>query len=205
MLLLEEKKENSRWGIWKTDESKEELISILDNNSIIRNDLLNIKSESRIKERLAVNVLLKQMTGKVMEISRLESGKPYLENSETNISLSHTKGYVAVALSKTKQVGIDIQYITDKIKRIRSRFVSDSEYIDPENEIIHLLLVWSAKETLYKVFGRGADLRISFITDNFIPNIVGKINITEYITGKKQQFELDYMVTDDFVLTRTIS
>ena len=52
--------------------------------------------------------------------------------------------------------GIDIEYRSDRVKRIRSRFLAPEEEqnIDTAHEEEHLLVYWCAKEALYKLAGR---------------------------------------------------
>lgn len=70
-------------------------------------------------------------------------------NNGLNISISHTRGYIAIILSETKNVGIDIEYVSDRVEKISSRFMREDESAD---DIISLLVHWCAKETLYKLF-----------------------------------------------------
>lgn len=103
---------------------------------------------SRQNERLAVQQLLTNMLDKKdIVIEHSPSGKPMIEG--WHISVSHTRGYAAILLSRTQQVGIDIEYTSDRVGRIASRFLRNDE--QPRG-IAELLIIWSAKETLYKLF-----------------------------------------------------
>jgi 4'-phosphopantetheinyl transferase len=61
----------------------------------------------------------------------------------------------AVALS-ARDVGIDIQVKTDKVQRIRHKFVSPKEdaVISRGDTISKLHLCWSSKEALYKAWAK---------------------------------------------------
>ena len=85
----------------------------------------------------------------------LPSGKPYLADGSAHISISHTNGYVAVALHPTEEVGIDIERYGVRVCRVVSRFVRPDEEktMNQGDEVYVLLLHWSAKETLFKVMG----------------------------------------------------
>lgn len=66
-----------------------------------------------------------------------------------HISISHTLGYVAVILSRDYEVGVDIEYVSDRVNRISSRFLRDDEvFADTTDKLI----AWCAKETMYKLF-----------------------------------------------------
>lgn len=189
-------------GIWQLEESQDELLALLDNREW-SDDILSIKSESRRLEKLAVRVLLKDLTGEEKDICYLETGKPYLEDGSCNISISHTKGYVAVFLDEKHRVGVDIEQISDKVIRVKSRYISDKEYIDPNNELEHLLLHWSAKESIYKLLDiSGIELKEEVIISRFKPEEEGVF--TADILKTNQKVEVCYCVTPDFVLTYTL-
>lgn len=201
MLYLKEQTFDSLWAVWRIDESREQLLSMLTRKSMLEKEVLSLKSESKVTERLAVRVLLKHLLGKEVEISYEKSGRPYIKDENVHLSISHTKQYVAVILSKKDYIGIDIQHITDKVKNVQSKFVSDEEFIDADNELIHLLLHWSAKETIYKALGDGVDLKRSFSIEHFIPARAGQFRIVEKLTGADLQYTITYLVHPDFVLT----
>ena len=107
------------------------------------------KSNARRMEYICERALLKDMmNGKIVKIFHNKDGKPMLNNG-LNISISHTRGYIAIILSETKNVGIDIEYVSDRVEKISSRFMREDESAD---DIMSLLVHWCAKETLYKLF-----------------------------------------------------
>lgn len=204
MLIYKDINTKYTLGIWKITETTDSLLALLDENEA---DTLRIDyhSESRLREIAATRVLLSQIIDKAAKIEYLPNRKPYLKDSRLNISISHTKGYAAVILSQTEYLGIDIEYRSDRVKRIRNKFVSDKEYIDPENEIIHLLLHWSAKETMYKALSKeGVELRSDFLINPFTPKDSGLISAHEYYSDKQLSFNIQYLITDKYVLTYTL-
>ena len=187
-------------GIWKIEETKDELLSLLDNKQDLI-DILSIKSEARILEMLASRILMKEMLGEEKKLSYYPSGKPFLADSTSHISISHSKKYVAVVLDKTKPVAVDIEQISDKVKRVRSRVVSAREYIDSNNELIHLLLHWSAKESMFKYIDEeGVNFIGHLYVHKFIPQNTGAFNASESRTKNGHQFDAWYKVEEEFVL-----
>lgn len=202
MLLFQKYTDKSLLGVWKIDESIGELLSFLDNDSTIYSEILNLKAKSKIQEKLAVRVLLKHLLKKEVDILYHPSGKPYLKMHEKYISISHTKGYVAVILSSYAETGIDIQYITPKVEKVQPRFISPSEFIDPENELIHLLLHWAAKETLYKTIGiPGLSFKNDLFIFPFIPKEKGQFESSIHNIKKIKKYIISYFSTPQFVLT----
>ena len=57
-----------RWGIWKADETVEELLALLPHKEKYEADICGFTANSRKLERLAVRVLLYKMLGEEKEI-----------------------------------------------------------------------------------------------------------------------------------------
>jgi phosphopantetheinyl transferase (holo-ACP synthase) len=132
-----------------------------------------------------------------------EYGKPYLENSEYHISMSHSHELTAVIASKAV-VGVDIQYKVEKITRIVGRVLSDSELSDLGRiyslEAIHVY--WGAKEAMYKIYGRKeVDFRKELMVNPFeIRN--GRVRTTGIIikNGVEIECKICAEVLTDYVL-----
>jgi len=201
MLIRKEETDNIIWGVWKIEEDISDFLSMLSDKSFT----MNISSDKRLREQAAVRVLLKALlNGEEKSISYSANGKPYLSDGSYVISISHTKGYAAVILSKQGRTGIDIEYLSEKVKRVQSKFISDKEYIDKSNETIHLLLHWCAKETMYKALGyTGVDLMHHLFVEKFIPERNSTFKGYEKYTGGSIYFDIHYYVENDYVLTMT--
>ena len=62
------------------------------------------------------------------------------------LSISHTKGYLVMLLSDGKErVDTDIEYRSDRVEHIASRFIRLDENASTTDE---KLLIWSAKEAV---------------------------------------------------------
>lgn len=81
-------------------------------------ELSQLKSEARQLEYLAVRVLLRAVCGEEKHISHYSSGKPFLTDGSFHITISHTRGYVAVGLHATYEVGVDIEYISNRVRKV---------------------------------------------------------------------------------------
>ncbi len=104
----------------------------------------------KLKEVLLVRKILKSV---LPQHKILYDGRtPYLQPSDWEISITHSFPYAAVALSKEK-VGIDIEPFGSKILRIKNKFVYEDEiaFIPKEQEMEYLTVIWSMKESLYKI------------------------------------------------------
>src|SRR5699024_12389607 len=114
-------------GILKSDETTEQLLASLEHKDWYR-EKLAVFSEKRKHEWLSVRVLLKALCGEEKEIAYYSSGRPYLKDGSRYISISHTRGYVAVALHSSCEVGMEIGRASCRDRSWMCRF-SDCSYV----------------------------------------------------------------------------
>lgn len=201
MLYLKRNIGSTLIALWKIEESFDELLAMLDDKSMLTN-ILSVKSARIRLEKIAIRVLLKTILGEEQNIVYNEAGRPFLHGKDLHVSISHTNGFVAIALNKANEVGLDIEYISDKILRVKERIVSDAEYIDLSQELTHLLLHWCAKESMFKVMdSEGVDYIDHMYINNFTPSMEGWFKAGESKTAQKRAFDVYYIVDPDFVLT----
>ena len=197
------KQTNPLMGVWRMDESVEELLALLDRPEEQADFLRRVTAESRRCEHLASRVLLKQLIGEEPRVAYHPSGAPYLVDSPLRVSISHTRGYAAAILSPSP-TGIDIEYRADRVLRIRSRFMTPEEEQgnDPAHEVEHLLLHWCTKETLFKRIGQEeVDFLAHLRVHPFPYADQGHFFASERRTPQAGTFQLAYQVTADYVLT----
>jgi phosphopantetheinyl transferase len=147
--------------------------------------LNNLTNESRKIEFLGVRRIRNKSTIST-PIFYSNSRKPFLKKElNTYISISHSKHYCALGVS-SKELGIDIEEISPRIKRIASRFVSDEEkQFISEQKILDLTKIWTMKEAMFKLNNRTG---IEFITELIIEGKSGDIYSGKMLTenGWKQ-------------------
>lgn len=194
-------------GIKKITNNREDLLQKLSENQQKEalSQISDMRSEKRVVEWLSTRVLIAELLEKDVSIFNTDNGRPYLSDESCNISISHTKGYVAILLSKKYRVGIDIESISDRIYRIKERFVSDKEFIDPNHSLIHLLLHWSAKETMFKLLHEEqVDFKDHLFVHPFTPAQKGLFEISESKTKLCKTLHVNYEILKDAVLTWAI-
>jgi phosphopantetheinyl transferase len=141
------------------------------------------------------------------EIKYHASGKPYLLNSDTNISISHSKNLVCILLNKSNNIGVDVQYISERINRLKEKFLSNKELLQlPSNNKTEALHVyWCAKEALYKLGGQEyADFKKSLHIHSFGLSNEGAINGTMHLKDQQMSVRLFYEKTGEYFLVYTI-
>ncbi|MBK6905486.1 MAG: 4'-phosphopantetheinyl transferase superfamily protein [Saprospirales bacterium] len=143
-------------GIWKIEETESFFLDQLGLFPQEKKQIDEMKGHRRL-EWLAGRYLLHYMSGREIRGACLkdEFGKPYLEGSAFQISISHSHERVAI-LAAPFAVGVDVQILVDKIWRIAHKFMrpEESESLLPQTSLEHLHVYWGAKEALYKAYGR---------------------------------------------------
>jgi len=142
--------------IWKIEESISELQDsiTLSENSATR--LHSMKSELHQKGFLSIRHLLKEVGYTDADLIYDEFGKPHLKDGRF-ISITHSFIFTAIIISNNAPVGIDIEKQRDKILKIAHKFTPIQEYKTIANAdalISKLTIVWGAKESLYKIYGK---------------------------------------------------
>lgn len=143
-------------GVWRIEETEAYFQERLELFPSEVRQLAQIKGRLRL-EWLASRWLLHTLSGRTLRGACLkdEFGKPYLTDSDFEISISHSREVVAV-MAAPYTIGIDIQKEVAKIERIEKKFVRpvEKESLQTATRIPHLHIYWGAKEALYKAYGR---------------------------------------------------
>ena len=150
-------------GVWKIEEGLPFFEALFHGHPDIQHDHKRLQW---FASRHLANVMLGQPDAIVND----ETGKPNFKTSAQNISISHTAGFAAVMLSNKYAVGIDVEAIHPKIERIAHKFMQPEEIaaLSPEEKLQKMTLCWSAKESLFKLYGWGGlEFRTQLLIEPF--------------------------------------
>lgn len=193
------------WAICRFEESFSELTALCDDDSLVAYALENFGSEKRRCEWLAARILIRKLAGNRAEVLYSPEGKPMLADGSRFLSISHTAGYVAVALHSKYNVGVDVETIGAKVQRLYKRFLGADEVaaLDRSNETVAMLLHWSAKESFYKIVGnRGGSYAANFSVSPFTVGEAGSFSISYTADGRLiKKLPVTYIVGVDYVFT----
>ncbi len=138
---------------WKIEENCEELSEMIANGRQLLAEARNrYKAPRRQLEWLATRVLLEQTPYKGEPILYHSNGQPYLPIEGVSISISHTTGYVAIAVSR-QPVGIDIEL------KNRNALAAAAAFLQPQeigklafaaDQARKALQLWNIKEAAFK-------------------------------------------------------
>ena len=183
-------------GLWQIEESLDEFYALdpqLEKYQVMLAE--RYKNDGRKKEFLAVRALQHQMLGDVVgEITHNAVGKPLLKGY--HISISHTQGFAALIVSRTREVAVDIEYFSDRVKRIASKFMrKDEEAPDVDALLVH----WCSKETIYKLFSE-ENLQYNEMRVKPFDTMSDWMCEVENLKSRKK-VAVDFELTMEFVLT----
>ncbi len=148
LLRIERLGEDATLGLWTLTEEERFFFDNYPCLHSFQKEIDTIGSKQRRMEKLATRALVVEMTKNTeLTIEHDGNGKPLVKGYY--VSISHTKGLVALMLSTTREVAVDVEYDSDRVSRIAHKFVNTNETM-PTNA--HLLLAWCAKEAIFKYF-----------------------------------------------------
>lgn len=165
-------------AIWELNETYEELHSRIHFFEGEEERLANYKSTLRQIEWMSVRRLLREVKGVPTQIIYNDQRKPFLLNSTEHISISHSRDMTGILLSKSRKIGLDLEYMVQNIEKVSHKFMNDDEFIvqDSERRNLHLYIHWCAKEALYKLCDKqDINFRKNLTIEAFEPEDCGEI------------------------------
>jgi len=142
--------------IWKINETLDEISDGVQLTDSSQKRVTNMKSEIHQKGFLSIRHLLKELGYSDNDLLYDAFGKPHLKDGNY-ISITHSFTFSAIAFSQKTSVGVDIEMQRDKIVKIAHKFTPFEEYKTIANHdalVSKLTIVWGAKESLYKIYGK---------------------------------------------------
>ena len=192
-------------GLWQMDESPEQLFDLYPHLLPYRSSLDDkYKNDGRKLEFLAIRALMYEMLrvngaskgllSHAGDFTHNGQGKPLFRGY--HVSISHTKGYAALILSKKSEVAVDIEYMSDRVERIASKFLRKDERADSlDAKLVH----WCAKETVFKLFSEENLLFEEMRVKPFDTMSDWACDVENLKSGKTAR--VDFELAMDFVLT----
>jgi len=190
-------------GVWEITEDYDTLYSLVNLTTVEKVKLDSFRNISRKLEWLSVRALVKNMLGKDTRIIYNAENKPFVRGYTHNISISHSNNLTAVLLSPDMRVGIDLEYMSEKISKVADKFINSNEVItqNPELAKNHLYLHWCAKEALFKICEKqDLNFRDGITLIPFEPEEHGFMEGNVVNGSGKESFELEYLLHDNYAL-----
>ncbi|PVX49954.1 4'-phosphopantetheinyl transferase superfamily protein [Balneicella halophila] len=153
--------DHSVLAVWRIEEGVDELRRQVYLSKKDEEMFATFHSEKRCKEWLASRLLTQMMLEEDVSISYEPTGKPYILNSEWEISITHKNEFIGVVLGKNRRVAVDIELLSTRLDKVYDYFLRPEELnsLVRGERSFQLHLIWCAKECLVKIANR-KDLRV---------------------------------------------
>jgi 4'-phosphopantetheinyl transferase EntD len=190
-------------GIWKITEDYQTLLSKITLSRDELETLDRFTHANRKMEWLSVRVLLSEMTNRELSIYYNGNRKPFIKENTHMISISHSRDLTAILLNRQKKVGVDLEYMTNRIYRIEHKFINEQDVLTQDRDHLrqHLYLHWCAKETLYKICDKqDINFRDSLTLEHFEPLDRGNIRGWVRNLTRNEVFNLNYFTLGNYAI-----
>lgn len=147
----------TRLAVWKIEESEEFFTQKVTIQQAVTHPHKRLQ---HLAGRFLLPYLFPEFPSELIQIA--DTRKPYLPDESYHFSISHCGDYAAAIVSSTSRVGIDVEMITHRVYKIRNKFLHPTELeqwnierLEEDQKYRTLTLLWSAKEALFKWWGKG--------------------------------------------------
>ena len=195
-------------GLWHLTETPETLWAALPNPAAYQPLLPATADARRRAQWLAGRRLAHALFGELPTplppdtlVRNDATGRPWLAGAPADVvvSLSHSGEWVAAVLAQGGRAGVDVEFVRDKAQRLAGKFLAENEWdharaATPASAAeAHYTLLWSAKETLYKLAARrGIIFRHQLRLHEFSPRTSGQIPATLVLDGAPTRHRICY-------------
>lgn len=155
--------------------------------------------ESRRKQ-VMVTALLHYRLFPGTRLSYTRTGKPMVDNGQ-HVSISHS-GDVLVMMKSNEPCGIDIERIHPRVRKVRHKFLNDSELLTTTHSSdFTLTQFWTAKEAMFKVYGSDK----VFMRSNIFVHDLSETESTAVLKDGQLEIKrkIKYRITGDMMLAWT--
>ncbi|ANQ48273.1 4'-phosphopantetheinyl transferase superfamily protein [Flammeovirga sp. MY04] len=191
------------WCLWKIEETEEELLvkTFEDETSFE-----HIKNKHNRLQTIASRVALKDLLGTLQieykGIIKDGIGKPQLIDVGMSCSISHSKNYALVAVSKNSDndaIGCDVEKIQARINRLLFRIATNDEIAFADANEVKGTKIWCIKEASYKAFGKLNIEYKSQIITHFEDNEPNQVIIKD-VSENQNCYQLQFEQVEDTLL-----
>ena len=134
-------------------------IDILSKSSFLKNEDFAFVEKYKLEEAKKEKLLSQYLKNKYIGTYTLnEFGKPITKGKFFNVS--HSKGFVVLAVSNDRPVGVDIE-VNRNIEDNFVKFVTNKEELSYINNSFDFFKIWTSKESLLKCIGTGINKRMN--------------------------------------------
>jgi phosphopantetheinyl transferase len=180
-----------QWMIWEITEDLSFFQTFPENWTTNKDhQIVSQKKLESSAARFCLWTLCQQISEGPWDLRKDERNRPYFDQSDYHISLSHSFPFVAAIISHKKSVGIDLERFGRQVEKIGPRYLSAEEWNRWQDSHSDLTKAWTCKEAIYKAMGVPG---LAFQQDIQLPSFANnpfKINVRDKkITISTEVFE----------------
>lgn len=186
--------------IWDIKEALKDLKEGIDLTPSSQERLNKMKSDLHQCGFVSVRHLLKEVGYSDKDLLYDGYGKPHLKDGK-HISITHSFTFSAIIISDDLPVGIDIEKRRDKILKIAHKFTPIEAYKSIANHealVSKLTIVWGAKESLYKIYGKK---KLLFLDHIYIDDFSFETDATQgriLYEGVTDEYTIKFLEFEEF-------
>ena len=143
-----------QWMIWEITEDLSFFQTFPENWTTNKDqEIVSQKKLESSAARFCLWNVCQQISEGPWDLRKDERNRPYFDQSDYHISLSHSFPFVAAIISHKKSVGIDLERFGRQVEKIGPRFLSAEEWNLWQDSHSDLTKAWTCKEAIYKAMG----------------------------------------------------
>jgi len=193
-------------GIWHCTEDAESMSEILILDPADEQILATLRNPNRKLQWLGCRMILTSLLHtRIISIRYDNVGKPALLSPLVNLSFSHSFPYAVAIISNSFRVGVDIERVRAKIRKVADRFLSATELdlASGSDQVAIYTLFWSVKEAVYKIHGKpdlNIQLDICIESFDYLCAGAGSLTARMILPDKERTFPVNYLRFDDWMV-----
>ena len=143
-----------QWMIWEITEDLSFFQTFPENWTTNKDqEIVSQKKLESSAARFCLWNVCQQISEGPWDLRKDDRNRPYFDQSDYHISLSHSFPFVAAIISHKKSVGIDLERFGRQVEKIGPRFLSAEEWNRWQDSHSDLTKAWTCKEAIYKAMG----------------------------------------------------
>lgn len=196
---------HTKIGIWKIEESENFFLQTVP----LQNEITHPhKRVQHLAGRYLLRYLFPDFPYELIRIA--DTLKPFLENEAYHFSISHCGDFAGAIVSRDKRVGIDIELIEERIRKVKDKFINSieagiiSQFETGITDLMRFTLMWSCKEAMFKWYGNGqVDFRRHMQLQAIYSDEIRNCIFTDFLFSKEKArlLKLQTVFLDKFALS----
>ena len=192
--------DHSTLGVWRINESIDELErGVLKNEKEHARHYHPKKKKEHYASRMLIAKVMNSLGLEYHGIVKDNHGKPFLGGYDMHLSITHNDDFVGCLINRLHPCGMDIEHQRVQLPRIMRKYLNDHEQMLYGGDMERLTVAWSAKEAIYKIYGRknlhfSQDIRIISMSFDEVQASVTVADVQKDYLLKVERLDQSFLV-----------